>query len=271
VKEFRPNRANVLVYGRLVQGIVTPGEGSRKLIIDHYRVPGSRVETVHGGVDTDLFSPQRRDLELRRSLGVADDRLAIGLVARLGRIKGHAHFFEAIARLQQNGYAPNGRTPVWLVIGPETDYTIRDLREMAARLGARDVVFTGFRHDIADVTACLDIGVAPSVGSEAHCRVGLEMLASGVPVVGTRVGVIPEIIDEGVTGFVVEARDGAAIADRLERLLSGEDRRQAFVEAARRTSLERFTFDAWAKRTLQAYERLRRSRSSVESPAPGPA
>lgn len=257
VKEFRPHPANVLVYGHLLAGILAPGDLSRRMLVDHYRVPPARIETVHGGVDTDRFDPERRDLALRRALGVPDDRLAVGLVARLGRIKGHTHFFDAIARLaSRNGNTP---APVWLVIGPETDFTVPELTHMAAQAGAKDVIFTGYRADIAEVMACLDVGVVTSIGSEAHCRVGLELLASGVPVVGTRVGVIPEIIDEGETGFVVPPCDGAALAQALLRLVADTDLRQGFSRAARRRALDIYTFQAWAARTEDAFERLTRN------------
>ena len=251
VKEFRPHRVNMWAY-RHLQGIVAPAEVSRQLIVEHYHVPPARVETVRGGVDVDQFRPTRRSLPLRRALGIPDDRLAVGLVARLSRIKGHRMFFDAIARLRSRLPVE----PVWLVIGPEREYSIEGLRAEAAEIGAPEIRFTGFREDIADVAACLDLGVVTSLGSEAHCRVGLELMASGVVVVGTRVGVVPELIVDGETGYLVEPGDGAALADRLGQLLLDDAGRRRMSDRALEVCRAEFSLEALADRTEQALRRL---------------
>ncbi|MFN7976441.1 MAG: glycosyltransferase family 4 protein, partial [Acidobacteriota bacterium] len=268
VKEFRPNLANVLVYNYLMSGIVAPGDRSRKLIMEHYRIKASHIETVHAGVDTDRFSPRLRDDAMRQSLGIGEGVVAYGIVARLGTIKGHVHFFEAIRKLRDaRRTAGAGPEMAFLVIGPETDYTIAELRAMAEQIGAGPIIFTGYRADIERVTAALDVGVVTSVGSEAHCRVGLEMLASGVPVIGTDVGVIPELIDEGVTGYVVKPQDPAALYERMSLLLDPE-RRACFSAAARDSVMARFTFEKFAARTEEAFDALAfegRSRQPVSA------
>src|SRR5439155_7664241 len=88
----------------------------------------------------------------------------------------------------------------------------RELEAMARRLGLEGrVVFTGVRNDVADVLSQVAVSVLPSL-SEGIPNTALESMAAGVPVVATRVGGIPEAVEDGATGLLVAPRDPAALA-----------------------------------------------------------
>ncbi len=101
----------------------------------------------------------------------------------------------------------------------------------------------------------LDCGVITSVGSEAHCRVGLEMMASGLPVIGTDIGVIPEVVIADQTGYIVRSRDASALAHAMRELAQNGKHREELATQARRRIEERFTFAEWAQNTDAVYRR----------------
>jgi glycosyltransferase involved in cell wall biosynthesis len=97
-----------------------------------------------------------------------------------------------------------------------------------------------------------EAAVIPSVGSEAHCRVALEWMDLGVPVIGSRVGAIPEIVDHGVTGFLVQPRYSDTIADCILQLLNDPERARRMGNEGRRRLAELFTEDRMVAANLRA-------------------
>jgi glycosyltransferase involved in cell wall biosynthesis len=133
-----------------------------------------------------------------------------------------------------------------------------DLRAMATNVGVGDAVdFAGFRDDVNNVLADSDLVVLPS-HFEAYPTVLLEAAAAGRAVVATRVGGIPEIVVDGVTGLLIPPADPAALARAVVRLLTHDDERRAMETAARRTAEEHFSAAVWAQRLGDLYREVRR-------------
>ncbi len=187
-----------------------------------------RVHLYHLGVDV----PQYRREPVER------DVLEVLMVGRMVEKKGHAHALRAVARARQQGaklrLALLGDGP----LEPQ-------LREMAAEMGADAVEFAGSvpHAEVQRRLARADIVIAPSVTArngdrESGILVLKEAGASSLPTVGTHHGGIPEIIDEGVTGFIVPERDAEALADRLVRL-AGDRALRERMGAAARVKMER--------------------------------
>lgn len=119
---------------------------------------------------------------------------------------------------------------VYLGGGPQFD----ELRALRDSLRAReDVILAGPRQDAKDVIAAADICVVPSVWQEGFGLAVVEPMAYGKPVVGTRVGAIPELIQDGVTGLLVAPGDDASLADALRTLLADPHRAARLGAAAR--------------------------------------
>lgn len=180
----------------------------------------------------DLDGATTRD-EARRALGVgADEKLVLG-VGRLAPIKG----FDVLAAAKVNA-----RVAV-IGDGPERD-----------RLGALELL--GAREDAARLLAAADIVVCPS-RSEGFPQVPLQAMAAGVPVVGTDVPGLREVVEPDVTGLLVPPEDPAALAAALETLLGDPARRRTLGEGGRRRLVERgLTRNAMVTRTLDAYRAL---------------
>ena len=160
------------------------------------------------GINHQRFTPGRRDNAWRRSLGIGDDEVAVGFLGRLVLEKGLGVFADVIAQLRQRGV----RHRV-LVIGdgPARDWFAKHVPE---------AVFTGFQagDDLARAVAGMDIFFMPSV-TETFGNVTTEAMAAGVPVVAARATGSVDLVDEGVTGFLVPPIDVTAYADAIQRLV----------------------------------------------------
>jgi glycosyltransferase involved in cell wall biosynthesis len=118
-----------------------------------------------------------------------------------------------------------------------------------------DARFHGFVSDMAGAFASLDVLVQPSRADTLPLSV-LEAMAAGLPVVGTRVGGIPEEVEDGVTGFVVEPENPSALAAALDSLAGDATRRRELGEAGRSRAAEKFSAEGVARRTVELYREL---------------
>ena len=198
------------------------------------------------GINHQRFNPGRRDNEWRRSLGIADDEVAIGFLGRLVLEKGLGVFADVIAQLRQRGV----RHRV-LVIGdgPAREWFAKHVPE---------AVFTGFQagDDLGRAVAGMDVFFMPSV-TETFGNVTTEAMAAGVPVVAARATGSVDLVEEGVTGFLVPPLDVTAYADAIARLV--ED--PALRAEAGRAGSARVSGYAWEQvnaAMLEVYRKLAR-------------
>jgi glycosyltransferase involved in cell wall biosynthesis len=210
-------------YNR-VRRVYPPSESMAEII----RREGlsQNVEIWARGVDSDLFSPARRDMAWRRALGIADDEVAISYAGRLVKEKNTAIYMRVLNALTARGLRLR---PLVIGDGPE-------LATMREEL--RNGVFAGFLHgeDLARAYASSDIFFFPSE-SETFGNVTLEAMASGLPAVNAVASGSNSLVEEGVTGHLVSARDEQSFAARLEALASDESLRRRMGEAARERAL----------------------------------
>jgi glycosyltransferase involved in cell wall biosynthesis len=149
--------------------------------------------------------------ELRRLYGVPDDRFVIGWIGRMTAIKRVPDIVRAFAELRASGV---NATLCLIGDGPDREAT----EKLAHELGVmRDVLFTGYQRDIASYYSFVDTVVLAS-GNEGTPVVAIESLASGRPVVATRVGGVPDVVSHGEDGILVEPGDLHALASAMERL-----------------------------------------------------
>jgi UDP-glucose:(heptosyl)LPS alpha-1,3-glucosyltransferase len=196
-----------------------------------YDVPEERLHLIYNGVDIDDFSPARRAREragARRRWGIADDALCILFVGHNYRRKGLWELMEAAASLARRGAALRVLTAGRGIGRSQTRMALR----LARRLGGEEMFL--FPGDIRPSTlayAAADVFVFPT-WHDAGANVVLEALASGLPVVTTTVSGTGELIEDGISGFVIEPGDVQALTSRLTLLLDPE-RRVAMGRAAR--------------------------------------
>jgi glycosyltransferase involved in cell wall biosynthesis len=215
----------------------------------------ARIDTVPYGVDTTRFSPNQttRD-DVRRELRLREDPLVLA-AGRLVSKKGFEYLIDAASTL---GDVAGLR----VAIAGAGDLR-EGLEKRAAPLGDR-VLFLGNRSqdDIARLCAAADAIVVPSVKDAAGNVDGLpnfalEALASATPVIATRVGGLPQVIENGVTGRLVAERDPAALASALRDVLAHPEEGRRLGAAARARVASEFGWARTAARLEAAYERAR--------------
>ncbi len=170
------------------------------------------VDLIYNGVDLQRYDHQEPCCTLREEYGMEPGAQIVGVVARLEPEKGHPTLLEAWPRVLRE--VPNAHL---LVIGEGSQLEALEHQARELRIAHR-VTFTGRRDDVPAVTAALDCAVLPSY-REAQGLTILEAMALSRPVVATRVGGIPEMIDDGVTGVLVPPHDAPALADGITRVL----------------------------------------------------
>ena len=212
-------------------------------------IPRDRITVVHSSVST---HPQWTFSDVRSTLGLRDTDRLILAVGRLSKEKAHAVLIEALAR------APlAGMRDAHLVVagdGPER----RRLADTASRLGLPRVHFVGRQDNVWPYYAAADVVALPS-DSEGSPVALLEAMASRKPIVATRVGGVPEMLDHGVTGLLVPPRDPDALAAALANLLQCPTLAAALAARARAVVEERFTVSARARTLSAVYHRLCRA------------
>jgi glycosyltransferase involved in cell wall biosynthesis len=138
-----------------------------------------------------------------------------------------------------------------------------ELEEQARRLGlGRRIAFTGFRNDVPEWMSEAAVSVLPSL-SEGTSNTLLESMAAGIPVVATRVGGNPEVIEDGVSGLLVPPRDSAALAAATARLLEDGDLAARLGDAGMRRVRELFSIEGSVHETEHLYQRLVAAKAHV--------
>ncbi|MBW2063757.1 MAG: glycosyltransferase family 4 protein [Deltaproteobacteria bacterium] len=204
-----------------------------------------KIVKIYSGIDLDRFHPvseeeQRRH---RRKLNLGPQDAVIGIVSKLWEGKGHNVLITAFKKISQE--VENAR----LVIVGE-GYLLDELTCQVKDLGLEEfVVFTGFVEDVPGIISTFDVAVLPSF-FEGMGRVLLEAMAMEKPVVASRVGGIPDLVDDGKNGFLVNPRDPDALAGSIVKLL--KDR--ALAGSMGKAGLEKICDKYSAKQMVRAIE-----------------
>ena len=210
----------------------------KELLIREDRIAPSKISVVHLGVDPGTM---KRDLGMRRAVreefGLADEAVVIGNVGRLVPFKGQEVLLRAFAQVSRSH--AHARL---LLVG---DGELRDpLLRLASELGiAAHVSFAGFRDDLTAVYSAFDIYTHASIegGGETFPFAVLQALSQELPVVATRVGDVAEMVNDGVSGFIVPDKDPDALASSVNQLLADPARIASMGARSRELLLKRFT------------------------------
>jgi glycosyltransferase involved in cell wall biosynthesis len=207
--------------------------------------PNSEIALVHNCVAVEKFTPLANPLQ-------EPHRPRVGIVGNLIPLKGHQEFLAMARQLTDEAVD----VEYWIVGGDVhgTGYRLTlEARTHELRLSDR-VRFFGHRSDVPDLMRQLDVLVCPSHVEPFGINL-IEGMACAVAVVGTRVGGIPEVIDEGITGLLVPPKAPHDLAAAVGSLLRNPDRRRAMGQAGRRRVLERFTVEKHTSAIVALYHR----------------
>jgi glycosyltransferase involved in cell wall biosynthesis len=236
--------------GRLLDAFVAVSPETADFARRRREIDERRLSVIENGIDLARFfpDPPARD-RIREELAIEPGAWVVGTVGRVADEKDHALLLRAVAPLLGPG--------AQLVIagaGP----LLPSLKELASTLGVLPFVrLLGARRDVPAVLNALDLFVLSSK-TEGLPLVLPEAMATGLPVVSTRVGGVPTVLADGRTGFLVPAGDEARLRDRVSALRADPALARAFGQRARAFALERFSAERMQREYNDLYDRVLR-------------
>lgn len=248
---MRPPRFPVLnrkVYQRWTDRVITANDYLREELIIRLNLDPAKVRAIPLGIRGEEVQPRQEAAASRTEMDLRPEDRVVGVMGRLGRVKGQETILAAAGQIL--AAVPTARFLMIFRDVEENDGFLAALRKSPHR---RRFLLVGPRPCPADVMQLAEVAVIPSVGSEAHCRAALEWMALGIPVIGSRVGVLPEIIDHGATGFLVQPRYAETFARCISELLLHPARARAMGEAGRQRLGERFTEERMVSENLEVF------------------
>lgn len=222
-------------------------------LTDTVGVKPQRVTQIYNGVDSARFRPRAAERPAIAPPGFLDGaRLVIGSAGRLVAVKDYPTLARAFIRLHGMAPEPQGLRLVLIGDGPERAPCQQMLEDAGL---ARQAWFAGNRDDVPDLMRLLDLFVLPSLG-EGISNTVLEAMATGLPVVASRVGGNPELVQPGLTGSLFQAGDAEALARLLLAYAQDDARRQREGAAARARVEREFSLTRMAAAYQAIYEGL---------------
>jgi glycosyltransferase involved in cell wall biosynthesis len=234
--------------GRCVNAFVAVSPETAAFARKRNEVDERKLLVITNGIELGRFHPEPTARErVRRELGIDAGVWLIGTVGRVAPEKNHALLLRAAAPL----LGPRHR----LVLAGDGPL-MGSLKDLVAELEIGAFVhLLGARGDVPDVLNALDVLVMSS-STEGLPLVVLEAMATGLPVVSTRVGGIPDVLDEGQTGFLVASGDEAALRDRIAQLHADPAGTRAAGAKARSVAVARYSGERMQRDYLELYARV---------------
>jgi sugar transferase (PEP-CTERM/EpsH1 system associated) len=243
-RDPRRNRLRRLL-APLVTRFVTVSLNLQEWLVGSVGIPRRKVLTIHNGVDTARFSDEGRE-EARRALGLPPELIVVGTVGRLDPVKDQVGLLEAFARIA-------GQRPAAALLIVGDGPCRKELEACAGRPElARRVHLLGERADVPRVLKTLDLYVLPSI-AEGISNTILEAMATGLPVVATRTGGNPELVEDGVTGALVPVGDREALAQAILSYANDLHLRVLHGKAGRQRAVDQFALDGMVGRYRDLY------------------
>lgn len=241
------------------------------LMTQHFRqvlrVPEKRLHTILGGVDTTRFHADANvRATMRKFYGFSDADIVMGLLGRMDEVKGIRETLLALAKAR--ALSPAARALRFLIIGFDSQFSTQDVARWTKESGLGElgeiVTITGRVEKPEEVINALDFGILASLGSEAIARAALEIMASGVPLISSTTGVMPDLIP---SRYSFEPGDISAMAERMIQALSPAWRKELAEHCAERVLQGGLRIEDFLKQTLEVYEGILGLRLSARNAA----
>ena len=238
-------------FRRFTDGLITFSERSREKLVREVGFTSEKVTKITTAVDFNKFDPQRGYKDMRSVFGISPSSPIVGIVARFQRYRRTDILLEAFMHLIKD--IPEVR----LFLVGHSSQMQQSVIEPMERLGiASHVILAGYRmDDYIDALACMDVFVLLTPGSDGTARALREAMAMGKPVVVTKKGMLPELVQDGVTGFVVQETP-QTIYQALLPLVKDERLRNAIGKTAHETARREFRLELQAEQVEAFYQKI---------------
>lgn len=247
----RPNWAFI----KLANHLIVPSHFLKRLVIFNLGLPEEKVSVIPNGVNLKQFSSEIQGDLIREKYGLGTSPIIL-FVGRISPEKGVESLIESIPIVQRQI-----KNVKLLVVGPSINIVyLRQLRSLVSKLGlSNDVIFTGeidVKEELPKFYAACNLFCCPSDHGEGFGNVALEALASGKPVVSTKSGGLPEIIEDGKVGYIVPVKDKGKLANALIQILENESLQKKMGQAARKRAEDFFSWKNIATKYVKLYKEV---------------
>jgi glycosyltransferase involved in cell wall biosynthesis len=241
-----------MFYLLFLDRILTVSERVRKFFTVNNKISQKTI-TVYNGINANVFNPQVVSSNIKNELGLGKNTVIIGSIGVLEKDKGQKYLIEAIAILKSEGI----NNIACIICGTGLEET--NLKKLVYANGLSDeVLFLGFRNDIPSVLKILDMIVITSLTIESFSMVAVEAMSMKVPVIATKVGGLPEVVDDGKTGILIPPGDVDALSKAIKYLLKNPELKLEMGKNARNRVLQKFTIEENVRRTEDIFLQMLR-------------
>jgi glycosyltransferase involved in cell wall biosynthesis len=217
--------------------IIVVSEAQKRDISGKYKIAGEKkVRAISLGLELSKFAGGGCHSGIRERFGISAGAIVVSIAGRLVPIKNHKMFLDAAKRLVAS--AP-GLDVKFLVVGDGEQRPALERCSSESGLGDR-VVFCGWQEDMCELYSGSDIIALTSLNEGTPVAV-IEAMASGKPVVATDVGGVRDVVEDGVTGYLVASGDASGFSQKLMELASDKDKRESFGRAGRASVMSRYS------------------------------
>jgi glycosyltransferase involved in cell wall biosynthesis len=239
------------LLARITDALVAVSPEVRDELVALGVAPASKFRVIRLGIELDnrVSSDGSARAETRRTMGVPEARFVVGWIGRMTGVKRTDVVLKGFRALRDNGV-----DAILCMVGDGPDRAA--VEQLAGELGiVRDCLFAGYQEDVGPFFAAFDVFVLPS-GNEGTPVTAIEALATGCPVVATRVGGVPDVVDDGVDGFLVAPGAVQELAARLAELARHPELRVRMGAAGRERMRTRYAVDRLVDDVDRLYREL---------------
>jgi len=248
---LKPSLGNRFLISQMTDGMITFSERARREDAEHFGLPPERVAKILPALDLDRYDLRREYKDMRTLFGIGPEKVVIGMIARYQKYRRTAVFLEATKTIVKD--FPNIKV---LLVGRSSQMEESVVKPMR-QLGVEEwVTLAGYQTtDYFDTLACMDIFVFLMAGSDGTARALREAMAMGKPVIAANRGMLPELVEDGVSGLVVNDTP-EELAHAVLYLLHHPERREALGKAAYQKAHRDFPLDRQVEAVEKFYQKM---------------
>jgi len=250
---LKPGLGNRFLISRLTDGMITFSERARKEDSEHFGLPLERVGKISPALDLKRYDPEKKFKDMRALFGIEPQEIVIGMIARFQKYRRTAVFLEAVRTIVKEFQ----NVKILLVgrSGQIEESVIQPMKQLGIE---KWIVLGGYQtQDYLDTLACMDIFVFLMPGSDGTARAWREAMAMGKPVIVANRGMLPELVEDGVSGLVVEDT-AEGLAGAALRLLRHPEMRRTLGKAAYQRAHQNFQLGRQVEAVESFYQQMMR-------------
>ena len=245
------NLRNSICLTGFTDRLITVSERARKADIRNFGFSEEKVVKIDASVDCRRFNPGNVHPGMRDKYGIKKDEVVAGMIAR---IQTHRRF-DVLLKAIKIALQEDSRLRLFVISRGTKEKQL--LLEPAKQMGLEDVVIhIGYRtKDYVEAVSCMDFDIFLVPGTDGSCRAVREVMAMGKPVIAANRGILPEIVDDKVTGLVIDDTP-EILAAAIVKLVKDESLRSKMSEASLKKAQDKFSLDAMVGEVESVYEEL---------------